>query len=400
VSRVPGSPGAARSGNTHSLPTAYRLGDTGPAVAEVRHKLGLLGLLGEEPGGSGQPVEARYDQDVDRAVREFQQQRGITVDGVVGPLTYRLLDEARWRLGDRILSYAVSHLMAGDDVAVLQQRLLDMGFDCGRVDGIFGRETAAALQEFQRNVGLVADGTCGPATLKALDRLTHTVVGGRPHVLRDDAMLHASGPVLAGRVVVLDPGHGGPDRGVVAHGFDEAVIVEDIASRIEGRLAATGVFAFLTRGSDMDIDEAERAAFANAAEADLVISLHVDASTSPRATGVATYFYGNDRYGHSSAIGERFADLVQREVVARTDLTDCRTHGKTWDLLRRTRMPAVRIEVGYLTSGGDAARLADADFRDAVADGIVAAMHRLYLPADEDAATGTFRIPEALVKPR
>ena len=369
-------------------------------MADVRHKLSVLGLLADPPGGPVDPVSARYDGDVDQAVREFQQQRGITVDGVVGPLTYRLLDEARWRLGDRILSYAVSHLMAGDDVAVLQQRLLDMGFDCGRVDGIFGPETAHALQEFQRNVGLVADGTCGPATLKALDRLARTVVGGRPHALRDDAMLHDSGPVLSGRVVVLDPGHGGSDRGVVAHGLQEAVVVEDLASRIEGRLAATGVFAFLTRGSDMELDEAERAAFANAAEADLVISLHVDASSSPRATGVATYFYGNDRYGHSSVIGERFAGLVQREVVARTDLTDCRTHGKTWDLLRRTRMPAVRIEVGYLTSPGDAARLAAAEFRDAVADGVVAAMHRLYLPPQDDAATGMMRIPELLAEPR
>ena len=46
---------------------------------------------------------------------------------------------------------------------------------------------------------------------------------------------------------------------------------------------------------------------------------------------------------------------MQREVVARTDLLDCRTHGKTWDLLRRTRMPAVRLELGYLSHPGDAA---------------------------------------------
>lgn len=375
---------------------AYRRGDTGPAVAEIRAKLAVLGLLAPTRTLTD-PGEVRFDDEVDRAVRAFQQQRGITVDGIVGPVTYRLLDEARWRLGDRILSYAVSHLMAGDDVATLQQRLLDMGFDCGRVDGIFGKETAAALREFQRNVGLVPDGTCGPATLKALDRLSRTVVGGRPHVLRDDVVLSSSGPRVPGKVVVVDPGHGGADRGVRAHALDEASIVEDLAARIEGRLAATGALPFLTRGTDIEADEAERASFANAAEADLVISLHVDAASTPAANGVATYYYGNDRYGHSSPLGERLAGLVQREIVARTDLTDCSTHGKTWDLLRRTRMPAVRVEVGYLTSPHDAARLADPGFRDTVADAVVAAIQRLYLPAEDDPPTGMLRIPELTV---
>ena len=74
--------------------------------------------------------------------------------------------------------------MAGDDVAALQQRLLDMGFDCGRVDGLFGVETEQSLREFQRNVGVVADGTCGPATFKALNQLSRTVVGGAPHAMR------------------------------------------------------------------------------------------------------------------------------------------------------------------------------------------------------------------------
>ena len=102
-----------------------------------------------------------------------------------------------------------------------------------------------------------------------------------------------------------------------------------------------------------------------------MISLHVDGTTTREAAGVATYYYGNDRYGHHSAVGERFADLVQREICARTDLLDCRVHAKTWDLLRRTRMPAVRIELGYLTNPGDAARLADPAFRDTLAEAIV-----------------------------
>ena len=136
----------------------------------------------------------------------------------------------------------------------------------------------------------------------------------------------------------------------------------------------------------------ERAAFANSTGADVVISLHVDACEDARANGVATYYFGATVNGHSAA-GERFAGLVQREIVARTDLLDCRTHPKTWELLRGTRMPAVRIEVGYLTNPRDAARLASAEFRDSVAEGVVAAVQRLYLPADADVTTGSMSIP-------
>lgn len=373
----------------------YRAGDEGPVVAEIRGKLERLGLLAPgSPDGHARLAASRFDAAMDEAVRAFQQQRGLTMDGVVGSETYRVLDDARWRLGDRILSHAVSHLMTGDDVAELQRRLLDMGFDAGRVDGVFGSRTGAAVHEFQRNVGLRGDGTCGPATFKALTRLTRTVVGGRPDALREETALAYSGPALSGKVVVVDPGHGGTDRGAAADGMDEASLAEDLAARIEGRLTATGVLAFLTRGPDTQLADVQRAGFANTAEADLLISLHVDSARSPRASGVATFYYGNDRHGHSSAIGERFADLVQREIVARTDLVDCRSHGKTWDLLRHTRMPAVRIELGYLSNTGDAARLADPAFRDAVAEAVVVAVSRLYLPPDDDAPTGTLRLPE------
>jgi N-acetylmuramoyl-L-alanine amidase len=371
----------------------YRRGDTGPAVAEVRAKLAVLGLLQASLDPLAESASAQFDDATDRAVREFQQQRGITVDGVVGPQTYHALDEARWRLGDRILSYVPARLIAGDDVASLQQRLLDMGFDCGRVDGLFGVETEQALRDFQRNVGVRPDGTCGPATFKALNQLVRTVVGGRPHAMRESEAISQAGPTLSGKLVIVDPGHGGRDRGVSGHGLDEAGLVYDLASRVEGRLTAIGSSAFLTRGPDGDMDEVDRASFANAAGADLVISLHLDAHNNAGADGCASYYYGNDRIGHHSSVGEKFADLVQREICSRTDLTDCRAHPKTWDLLRRTRMPAVRVELGYLTSPGDAARIADPHFRDVLAESIVAAVQRLYLPPEQDAVTGTLRIP-------
>ena len=139
----------------HAAPL-YRRGDRGPAVAEIRARLALLGLVDEDA-----PRADDFDDALDRAVRAFQQQRGLSVDGIVGPNTYRVLDEARWRLGDRLLTHTPGSVMSGDDVVALQQRLLDLGFQVGRIDGRFGRRTELAVREFQRNVGVPPDGTCG-----------------------------------------------------------------------------------------------------------------------------------------------------------------------------------------------------------------------------------------------
>ena len=384
-----------------------RRGDRGPVVAEIRSKLASLGLIEHETvapaaGVPGMDGFDGFDDACDRAVRGFQQARGLSVDGIVGPETYRALDEARWQLGDRVLSHRVSNPIVGDDVAELQHRLQELGFDAGRADGIFGTRTEFAVREFQRNVGLASDGTCGPSTLKALARLRRTVVGGRAQWIRETEELHRAGPTLAGKSVVIDPGHGGVDRGARHHGLEEAWLAEDLASRIEGRLTALGAQAFLTRSADLPggvIGDAERASLANGIDADLFLSLHIDASTNPLASGVASYYFGS--YGVAgratgSAIGSRLAALLQDEIATRTDLLDCRTHAKTWALLRLTRMPAVRLELGYLSNATDARRLSSTEFRDTLAEAVVAAVERLYLPDEANRSADAFPVAVGL----
>ena len=188
--------------------SVFRPGDSGPAVAQIIGLLKRIDLLGDSADvpeksriSASEPV---YDESVELAVRAFQQQRGLTVDGVVGPLTFRRLDEARWRLGDRILTHLPGNLMAGDDVYALQGRLLDLGFRVGRLDGYFGPETESGVREFQRNFGIPPDGTCGPATLKALTRLSPMVKGGAPNALRAQERIREAGPNLGGKIVVID----------------------------------------------------------------------------------------------------------------------------------------------------------------------------------------------------
>lgn len=372
-----------------SEPPPIRPGDRHPAVRDVRQRLHIIGLVNSDAATDD------YDAGLERAVRHFQQLRGLNADGVVDATTYRLLDEARWRLGDRLLYPQPGRPMAGDDVLSLQSRLAELGFDTGRLDGEFGPRTVAAVRDYQRNIGLPADGTCGPATLKSLDRLAPMVTGGQPDALRAAEQLRRAGPRLSGKRVVIDPGHGGDDAGVVSHGLTEARITADTAARIEGRLAATGVQVWQTHAPTLTgrLDDMRRAELANATDADVVISLHVDSAPSPEAHGVATFYYGRD-HSSASAMGSHLASLVQREIVARTDLTDCRTHPRTWDLLRRTRMTAIRVEMGYLTNSSDATRLGDPAFRDLLAEAIVVGLQRLYLPAEADPETGTMRLAD------
>jgi N-acetylmuramoyl-L-alanine amidase len=317
-------------------------------------------------------------------IRSFQQERGLHVTGELNDQTQRALEEARWKLGDRSLYLQQSPFMRGDDVAALQARLTEMGFHCGRVDGVFGAMTEAAVKEFQKSVGVVVDGKCGPATIIGLLRLTKIVSGGAPAALRESALQKNRGPALANKVIVIDPGSAEYER----------EIVYDIAQRLEGRLLALGASVFLTRGTQNNPAEAERIAFTNKSGADLLISLHIDSHTNSEAHGVATFFYGNDQHGVHSIVGERFASLVQRELCARTDFLNCRSHAKTWDSLRLTSAPAVRVDLGYISNEGDAARLARAEFRDTVAESFIIAIQRLYLSVEDDAKTGTLRISD------
>jgi N-acetylmuramoyl-L-alanine amidase len=372
-----------------------RLGAEG---AEVRAVCERLVATGDLPGSYA--GHTSFDADVDRAVRAFQQRRGMMVDGVVGPQTFRALDGARWLLGDRILMFTPGHLVSGDDVSALQDRLLGLGYPCGRVDGVFGVATDEALRDFQRGVGLRADGLAGPHTLRALGQLARSVTGGAPHALREHDQVRAAGPSLRGRVVVLDPGHSSDEPGATGGGLREADVTLDLARRVEGRLAAVGVQVVLTRGLTGSPSQLERAEIANSVRADLMLSLHCESlAHAPQAHGLASFFYGSpDRGGAWSATGERLASLLQREIVARTQLLDCRSHPRTWDVLRHTVMPAVRLEVGHLSHAEDAARLADPSFRDTVAEAVVVAVQRVYLPEPDDATTGTLRIADVMAQ--
>ncbi len=97
-------------------------------------------------------------------------------------------------------------------------------------------------------------------------------------------------------------------------------------------------------------------------------------------------------------IGQVLAGFIQREIVARTSLQDCRTHSRTWDLLRLTKMPTVQVDIGYLTNEYDASVLTNPRMRDVIAEAILISVKRLYLLGQDDQPTGTYTFAELLAE--
>ena len=382
-----------------------RRGDDGPAVAEIRASLASLGYLNypaTPQTGVWNAPEAVFDETIETAVRAFQQARGLLVDGIVGPATYRALKEASYHLGARFLFYQLSSPLYGDDVVALQRRLQELGYYVGRVDGYFGLHTHESLISFQKEFGLAPDGICGPETLRSVDLLGRSITGGNPHHMTEEEQVRSAGPHLTGKRIVIDPGLGGTATGAIVSGPEgqttEAAILWDLANRLEGRMAATGMETFLSRPKYANPTDGERAELSNSFAADLMISLRCGHNDTPLATGVACFYYGHPDGTSASMIGHALAGYIQREIVARTKLLDCRSHARVWDILRLTKMPTVQIDIGYITNPDDAALLASPRSRDILAEAMLVAVKRLYLLGQNDQPTGSFTFADLLAE--
>jgi N-acetylmuramoyl-L-alanine amidase len=291
------------------------LGESGPAVADLQQRLERLGLT------RGIDPQATFGPGTRAAVEAFQHRRGLRVDGVCGPQTWSALVEAGCRLGDRFL-YRRSPMLRGDDVADLQQRLSALGFDTGRVDGIFGDQTSLALGEFQRNVGLPVDHIAGADTVRELLRFgtRHDDSSEFVTSVRDRERLRQAPPTLEGRTIA-----------VVEEGG-----LSPVVAALRRLLLAQGSSVVPFHHPDPSVLAAE----ANAIGAEVCLALRV---TSAGRRCSTAYYAG---YRYSSPGGRRLAELVQQAVCDSLGLADGGSHGMSLPILRETQMPAVICEIG------------------------------------------------------
>ena len=182
-----------------------RPGDSGLAVSDVQKKLFDLGYT--PPGFDAEMKEARFGESTARAVRAFQEERGLRAEGEVDETTWQELVEASFRLGDRFLYLRVPPFR-GDDVREVQRYLNRLGFNAGREDGIFGRDTDLALRAFQHNMALPVDGIAGSSTISCLQRLKHAMKDTSVAEVHEALQDLATPRGLEGKSVVLDAAEG------------------------------------------------------------------------------------------------------------------------------------------------------------------------------------------------
>lgn len=166
-------------------------------------------------------------------------------------------------------------------------------------------------------------------------------------------------------VVVIDPGHGGPDPGAVGiNGLREKDVILPISLQVATLLEQQGIQVIMTRDTDRDLDLEPRVQIAERANADLFVSIHANAISlsRPDVNGLETYYYSNS--------GLRLAQVIHSSMVQGTGSIDRGVRQARFYVLRNTSMPAVLLETGFVTGRDDAARLADPAFREQMAGAI------------------------------
>jgi N-acetylmuramoyl-L-alanine amidase len=290
-----------------------RPGASGESVRDVQRRLTGLGFAtnSDRAGTFGPGTEA--------AVRRFQSERGLRVDGVCGEQTWSSLVEAGYELGDRLL-YLRSPMLRGDDVGRLQRLLGALGFDAGRVDGIFGPNSAAALREFQRNAGLHIDGICGRATAAELLRLGARATDATTvAAVREVEALRAVPQSLFDRRIAI-----GETGGLAA--------LARAVARAMGDEGATVAVLHHPNGS-------AQAAEANEFAAEVFIGL---ALLDEPGRHVAYYRTEAFESFGGRRLAETLLELLPEELFGGAG----EARGMRLPMLRETRMPAVLCELG------------------------------------------------------
>ncbi|MBI5834161.1 MAG: N-acetylmuramoyl-L-alanine amidase [Armatimonadetes bacterium] len=180
-----------------------------------------------------------------------------------------------------------------------------------------------------------------------------------------------------GRLVIIDPGHGGKDPGCSGYkpGLVEKTVVLDIGLRVQRILEAKGVRVSMTRADDTFIVLGDRPALANKLGADLFVSIHCNAMPDDmkgQRSGTELYYY--------TPQSPDFASVMLQAVSAEAKLPARGTHERAFVVVKGCSMPSVLVETGYLDHAGDGAMLDSPAGRETFARGIAAGVIR-YLQA-------------------
>ena len=290
-----------------------QLGSSGDAVRDLQTRLrggGYLATL---------ETTGIFDETTAGALRAFQDQVGLEVTGVCDRSTWAALVESGYELGDRLL-YHRSPMLRGDDVAVVQRRLGRLGFHNGRVDGIFGPDTEAAVVAFQRNTALVTDGVVGPDVIDQLRRLGPEKATTITKALLTERLelLGGSHQLRGTRIAIAEPG-----------------TLPALARAVTTRLDAAGALTLAIHHPEGS---------SQAAEANRFGARCFVGCTTHSESGARLSYYRTE--GFESAGGRRLAELLAQILQLHPFPEPVSIRGMRRSVLRETSMPALWCEIG------------------------------------------------------
>ncbi len=313
------------------LDVPIRRGENSLRVRDLRLRLSRQGLSCGD--------DSVFDVALEEALVAFQSQRGLSETGVCDTTTWLALVEAGFDIGDRVL-YLKEPYFRGDDIAWLQTRLGGLGFDCGRVDGIFAERTHEAVVEFQVNMALAPTGICGSQTIEELQRVSvHSVE--HIHSVRERELLRNRHKPMESTLVVVA----------------STLLLEGEAELIAGRIRSKGARSV----SFSAADQGRISWTVNQASADFAVYLD---NASPDLQ--VAYYSG---YNYVSPVGRELAEEVVtglREVQMPGHIS---LRGMTLPVLRESRAPTVTISVASASTW--------TTFGPQIADGIAGAIAKI-----------------------
>lgn len=205
---------------------------------------------------------------------------------------------------------------------------------------------------------------------------------GRVLVIETSAIKH--GEAVQDKLIYIDPGHGGSDPG--ASGYSGKNVEKDITLDISLRLAAIlreqGARVEMSRTTDATVGLNQRPYSANEINADAFISIHTDSFTSSAAQGTSTYFYAPSSRQHlydQRSNRKQLAESIHQFMVSDLDIPDRGVREANFAVLRESKMPAVLVETAFISNPEEERLLADANFRQRIAEAIAKGINSYFM---------------------
>lgn len=181
------------------------------------------------------------------------------------------------------------------------------------------------------------------------------------------------------RIIVIDPGHGGHDPGAVQNGVKEKDINLAVSLKLDEALRNKGYNTVLTRDSDVTVGLYERPEIANMHQADLFISIHANSNGNSGIDGIQVMYYSKDKANVKKEQTEDLAKIMMEEITKGTGAPNRGLLPKTnYVVVRDTEMPAVLIEIGFLTNKQEVMKLQDDAYQNLIVQSIIKGIERYF----------------------